>query len=97
MKTDYSTYHPSRFEWISILLQACLLVGGIAYLFYHTPLVLLPLSPLGYLYVRNSIRKRCADRQEKLIRDTGKDLSEILRLHQTERRVRVLDPDVEDG
>ena len=69
MKTDYSTYHPSRFEWISILLQACLLVGGIAYLFYHTPLVLLPLSPLGYLYVRNSIRKLCADRQEKLIRD----------------------------
>lgn len=69
MKTDYRTYRPTITEWIRLAFKAVLLCAAVAFLFYRSPLAFLPLVPLGYAYVRYSVRNQCRMRKEKLVRD----------------------------
>lgn len=75
MKTDYRFYRMTKAEWIRVAAEAILLVAVVAFLFYRNPIAALPLSPLGYFYVRYQAGKRCRMRKEKLVRDFREMLS----------------------
>lgn len=77
MKTDYRSYHPSTGEWARLIFQAAALCGLIDYLFYRRLLMLIPLLPLGFFYVRSLIRDLCQTRREKLLRDFREMLDSV--------------------
>ena len=75
MKNDYRTYHPTKKEWISLILEAALLCAAVAYLFYRNVIAIIPLIPLGFFYVKSSVQKRNTARRDKLLHDFREMLS----------------------
>ncbi len=69
MKTDYRTYHPNRREWCLFILQAVVLCGADAYLFYRNVIAFIPMIPIGFYFVKGAINKKCRLRRDKLLRD----------------------------
>ena len=51
MKTDYRTYHPTKKEWVSLILEAALLCAAVAYLFYRNVIAIIPTEgkPVDYI------------------------------------------------